>query len=403
MALGNDNVHGPAPKPRRKIPRPLRNGIVIFLSALIIEYLVIPRFIVAGRSLHLLEQLNVLWLLAGIVLEAASLLSYALLTRTLLPKEVAGLWTYLRIDLATTAISHVIPGGTAASASLGYRLFTANGVAGTDAGFAMATQGMGSAVVLNILLWIALVISIPLAGANLSHHSTIIYATVALIGMFALGAIGALVFALTRGAESATRLVRALARRLPRISEDRLESLVRQVGESLRALSRDHEQRRRAVIWAASNWLLDAAALWSFLAALGRFVDPVELFVAYGVANVLAVIPITPGGLGFVEASSIGVLASFGVPPKVGTLAVIGWRLVNFWLPIPVGAACYVSLKVGKGSGLAARREALRGMAKESQGLPPGSEGVSGQEGLGSAKTAKPARAPDEKEPGGSA
>ena len=27
------------------------------------------------------------------------------------------------------------------------------------------------------------------------------------------------------------------------------------------------------------------------------------------------------------------------------TLGVIGWRLVNFWLPIPVGAGCYISLR----------------------------------------------------------
>jgi hypothetical protein len=41
---------------------------------------------------------------------------------------------------------------------------------------------------------------------------------------------------------------------------------------------------------------------------------------------------------------------------------VIGWRLVNFWLPIPVGALSYVSLKVKPGQGKAAFRSAISGM-----------------------------------------
>ncbi len=352
---------------RHRIPKPLRRTVIGFLAALVIEYLVIPRFVVAGRNLHLLSRLNVIWLIVGIAAEAGALFAYALLTRTLLPKNGPSLSTLFRIDLSTTAISHIVPGGTAASAGLGYRLFTTHGVPGSAAGFAMATQGMGSAVVLNVLLWIALVLSIPLAGTNLSHHSTVIYAAVALVGMFALLLIAALVYALTRGVEEATRFVRFCARLLPGVSEDRLESIVRRIGTSLRELAQDREQLKRAVLWAAVNWLLDAAALWCFLAALDHYVDPVELFVAYGVANVLAVIPVTPGGLGFVEASSIGVLTSFGVPAKVATLGVIGWRLVNFWLPIPVGAACYVSLKVARGSSFRERREALRQMAGESK------------------------------------
>jgi hypothetical protein len=43
----------------------------------------------------------------------------------------------------------------------------------------------------------------------------------------------------------------------------------------------------------------------------------------------------------------------------VATLGVLGWRLVNFWLPIPVGAIAYVSLKVPRGAGLKAMRAAV--------------------------------------------
>ena len=94
-----------------------------------------------------------------------------------------------------------------------------------------------------------------------------------------------------------------------------------------------------------SELVADAASLWVFIAAFHRYVSPIDLLVAYGLANVLAVIPITPGGLGVVEGVLIPTLHGFHVPSKVALLGVLGYRLVNFWLPIPVGGATYVSLR----------------------------------------------------------
>jgi hypothetical protein len=103
--------------------------------------------------------------------------------------------------------------------------------------------------------------------------------------------------------------------------------------------------------WAAANWILDAASLYVFIAAFHKLVSPIDLFVAYGLANILAVIPITPSGLGVVEGVLIPTLVGFGVPNtnKQALLAVLGWRLVNFWLPIPVGGAAYLSLQLTGG------------------------------------------------------
>ena len=61
-----------------------------------------------------------------------------------------------RIQMSTKALGNIVPGGSAASSALGYRLLTLSGISGPDAGFALATAGLGSAVVLNLLFWIAL-------------------------------------------------------------------------------------------------------------------------------------------------------------------------------------------------------------------------------------------------------
>ena len=53
-------------------------------------------------------------------------------------------------------------------------------------------------------------------------------------------------------------------------------------------------------------------------------------------------IPLTPGGLGFVEAGLTGLLGLAGVALGVATVATLAYRLVSFWLPLPVGGIAYL-------------------------------------------------------------
>jgi hypothetical protein len=142
---------------------------------------------------------------------------------------------------------------------------------------------------------------------------------------------------------------------------------VRHIGDRLRDLWRNSDALSEAIGWAAANWLLDAACLWCFIAALGRYIDPILLFAAYGIGNVVAVIPLMPGGLGLVEVTTIGLLTASGLSPSVATLGVLGWRLVNFWLPIPVGAGCYISLRTQRSSGFFARGKAIRTITEDAR------------------------------------
>ena len=340
------------------VVKPLRRGIVIFVVLLIIEYLVVPELVGASKDLYLLGQVNAAWLAAGLALECLSLFCYGLLTQAVLPQGSVnpGLSRLFRIDLAAAAVAHVLPAGTLGSAGLGYRLFTAEGIKGNDAAVMMATKGLGSTVVLNVLLWLSLVVSIPLAG----FHP--IYVTVAVTGAVVLLAVAALAFGITRGARRASRILHAVGDRIPGLSGDRLERVLLDTAASLSALGRDRRTLVMSLTWASLNWLLDAASLWCFVAAFGQLVNPVELFAAYGIANVAGALPVTPAGLGVVDSVAPLLLVSFGVTRSVATLGVLGWRLVNFWLPIPAGAAAYVSLKVPRGAGLAAMRAAISSM-----------------------------------------
>ena len=284
---------------------------------------------------------------AGAALEGVSLFCYAVLTRVLLPhgSHKPSLSTLFKIDLSAAAVAHVIPAGTLGTAALGFKLFTSEGISGSDATVMMAAKGIGSTVVLNVLLWVSLIISIPLAGFQP------IYATVAIIAAIVLALAGLLVFGVLRGAGLASRVLRAVGDKIPGLSGEKIEAAVLGAAQSFSLLARDKRVMAWSLLWASLNWLLDAASLWCFVAAFGHRANPVELFAAYGIANVAGALPVTPGGLGVVDSIAPLLLVGFGVTRSVATLGVLGWRMVNFWLPIPTGAAAFVSLKVKPSNG----------------------------------------------------
>jgi uncharacterized protein (TIRG00374 family) len=344
-----EGVAGRSRRRRRWLPTPVRRIGKLLLVTLVIEYLVLPQIAGTRKAIHTLGRVDGWYLLIAVGLEAGSIVAYTQLTRAMLPSNGSpSRPTLLRIQLATLSLSHVVPGGSAAGASLGYRLLTTAGVDGPDAGFALATQGLGSAVVLNVLLWLALVISIPI------HGFSAVYVTAAVVGALLIGGFSALVALLTKGEERAAVLLKAIAARIPLVDENAIGRLVHRLAARLRGLGQDHRLLARAVGWAAANWLLDAASLWVFVAAFGYrpfgYRPPIDgVLVAFGLANVLAAIPLTPGGLGVIETVLTSTLVGFGAPSSVAILGVLSYRLINFWLPIPVGGITFLSLQVDPG------------------------------------------------------
>ena len=329
----------PAQKRRRRIPRQLRRVLSLVAVAFMIEYLVIPQFSSAKKSIHLLRDVNPLLLILAVVVEAAAIASYSELTRTVFtPHAPKRIDTY-RINLSTLALSHVVPGGTAPASALSYRLFADAGVPASTNAFGLAAQGSGSAVVLNIIFWIALVVSIPLRGFNPA------YGFAALVGVFLMLAFFGTIALLTRGQRHADAWLRSTVGRLPRVDPEGISRLLAHVAERINMLTANRATLYGSLGWAAANWLLDAASLWVFIYAFGYALSPIDLLVAFGLANVLAVVPITPAGLGVIEGILITTIVGFGVPHQPAILAVLAYRFINFWLPIPVGGAAYLSLE----------------------------------------------------------
>jgi uncharacterized protein (TIRG00374 family) len=333
----------PDPQPRVKrrfLPRNVKIALMVLFLFFVGEYILLPELASARREAHQLSHLNVLWLILGALLEVAALVAYTQLTHTVLSPGAPDRWRIFRINMWALAISHTLPGGQVPGTAASYKLLTEANVSGSTAATGLATQGIGSAVVLNVIFWLALLISIPLQGYNPA------YGFAAILGVLLLAIFAGVIFFLTRGEKHAAVFLKKVADRLPFVRAETVTSLVQKVADRMKILFTSSDLLMKAGAWAAANWLLDCASLWVFLLAFGAHVDPIDTLVAYGLANILAVIPITPSGLGVVEITVIAILKTFGVPGDVAAAGVLTWRLVNFWLPIPFGGASYLSLRL---------------------------------------------------------
>ena len=323
------------------------------LAFLFIFYVAFPLLASHRAEVNSLAHINVAYLALGVLLEIAALAAYTQLTHSVLPSDGPRRFRLFRINMSTLSLSHVSPGGTAPGAALGYRLLTQSGVSGPDAGFALGTQGIGSAVVLNVIFWLSLVAFLLTHGfhAPVGHHggqsqsASILVLVATGVGVVLLGIFGGLFYLLTRGQQQASRVIRRTAARIRFLDADRTTALVERLAERFAVLMQDRSLTRRAVGWAAANWLLDAASLWVFVAAFSHFISPVDLLMAYGLANILAAIPITPGGLGVVEFVLVSMITGFGPTAGQALSGVLAYRAVNFWLPIPFGGLAYASLE----------------------------------------------------------
>ncbi len=224
------------------------------LFAAILYFFVLPLIPGFRKAVSDLTQIKPSLLVLGLGLEFAALFSYSLLTKAALAEhgnEISVLRLF-RIQLSTKAVGNVLPGGSAASTALGYRMLTLSGVAGPDAGFALATAGLGSAVMLNVILWFGLIVS---AGRGVNAA----YGTAAIIGIILMLIAAALIIGLIDGQGRAERFIRLCARKL-RMDEDHAAEVLEHLGNRLQGLASEPKLLTRVLVWALVNWLLDMLA-----------------------------------------------------------------------------------------------------------------------------------------------
>lgn len=265
-------------------------------------------------------------------------------------------------QLASNAFSRVVPGGAAAGGALQYRMLTAAGVDTTRSAAGLTTISLlttASVLLLPLLSLPAVLdpgVTVPEGLAAAAWIGAGVFAA-----MFAI----ALVLAATdRPLRSLGRWVDRLRRRFGRrVERDLGAKLIDERDIILRSLGRRWPW---AVMTAVGKWLFDFYALLAALAATGDETTTSLVLLAYVAGAVLSMIPITPGGVGFVEAGLTATLVAAGVTPGRAVLATLAYRLVSYWVPMVAGLGAWVSFRATHPDGGATTEVSGRGSPESS-------------------------------------
>jgi uncharacterized protein (TIRG00374 family) len=234
-----------------------------------------------------------------------------------------------------------VPGGGAVAGALQYRMIVTAGAPGGSTATGLTAANL---LTFGVLLGLP-VLAIPaiLDGAVASSiRQILVWALMILIALVA----GAIVLIITdRPLRWIGRRVQRLHNRLRRRHEPMAglpERLVRERDLIVRVVG---ERWKRALLASVAKWLLDFGVLIVALEAVGADPSLSLALLSYFAAQLLAQIPITPGGLGFVEAGLTGTLALAGVSGGDAVLATLAYRLFSYWLPIPAGGIAWFIFK----------------------------------------------------------
>ena len=99
---------------------------------------------------------------------------------------------------------------------------------------------------------------------------------------------------------------------------------------------------RQAALLTAGRLGFDYGCLLAALRATGASPQPSLVLLAYAAAGIVALFPLTPGGLGIVEASLSGLLILAGVRAGSAVLAILAYRIASYWLPLLAGPPAYL-------------------------------------------------------------
>jgi uncharacterized protein (TIRG00374 family) len=308
---------------------------VVLVVTVIGLYVVAPSVVALLHQWPDLDTVRPLWFVVLIALETGSLAALWFLVRVALPgtrwSDAAG------SQLAGNAAGRVLPGGSATGSVVQASMLVKTGQPTGAVAAAMGSIGLlttGMLLALPLLTIPAVLVRPPPARELQLGLVVSLVVAVLLVGLgLAVLKWDAFVSAVARGAGQGLHLLRR--------GSSATEVEVRVMAQRDAVATAFAGQWVRSLSFAAANRMFDYAALVASLFAVGARVRPSMVLLAYVIALGLALIPITPGGLGFVEAGLTTVLVLAGASSDQAVLGTLLYRLVSFWVPIPVGALAW--------------------------------------------------------------
>jgi len=272
------------------------------------------------------------WLVLAALFEGLSFASYVVMFGPIFCTGLSWRRSW-QIGGSELAMGSLVPASGAGGLALGAWVLHRGGMDGARiARRSVAFFLIKSSVNFLAVAVLGAVLALGLVGPELSLWLTAFPATLATLALAAVVAIPRLGPGRAPGLD-ASRLRRGVsaARR----------ALIDGTGESAQILRTGN---RRVLLGSLGYWAFDNAVLWATFQAFGLSPPLTIILMGYLIGQLGGLLPI-PGGIGGIDGGLIGALIVYGAPAAGAAAAVLGYRLILFWLPLIVGGIAFAALR----------------------------------------------------------
>jgi uncharacterized protein (TIRG00374 family) len=308
-------------------------------------YFLFPKLIGLGDSLSKLGEADPVWVGVAIVFSIASYATYIALFKAVVGGDaVRFTWseTY-EINMAGVAATLLFSAGGAGGVALTYWALKKAGMQRRE-----AARRMIAFISLHYAFYpIALIVFGLLLRTGVLHGEDSVELTIipaAIAGLLLV--VGVLVTLIPGDLEG---------KLMPHVRGEHMRSFVEwasrvpeTAGDGFRfALSLFTHPRKGglAVLGAAGFWAFNIGVLWASFHSLGIQVPFAVVVQGFFLGMVANLFPLAPAGVGAVDAGMIGAFVLFGLPEETVFPAILIFRLVSFWMPIPPGIVAFFQLR----------------------------------------------------------
>ncbi len=326
-------------------PRRLINTVLIILILLVGIYFLFPKLVGLGDAMSRLGEADPVWIAIAIGFNIVAYITYIALFKAVVGGDALRLtWleTY-EINMAGVAATLLFSAGGAGGIALTYWALRKAGMRRRDVARRMvAFISLHYAFYPLAIIACGVLLRTGVVHGENSVELTIIPAAVAGV-LLIVGALIALIPAdiekrllpYARG-EKARNVVASIAK------------VPATVGEGFRFamhLFTHPSKGGLAVVGAAGFWAASIGVLWASFHAFGVHVPLAVVVQGFFLGMVANLFPLAPAGVGAVDAGMIGAFVLFGIPEETVFPAVLIFRLVAFWMPIPPGIVAFFQLR----------------------------------------------------------
>jgi hypothetical protein len=326
-------------------------SVLFILVAGIVIYILVPQLLGIREAILLLEKTNKIWLILALGVEFFFYFGIAVLLWVILDviKKKLSLWDLVKISFLNNFALHVFPVGGIGAGIVNYYFLKLKGLNSGETIITLVMKNVFTYIALGILLVISIIFLPTHVGLSRTQLYIVSFLIALAIWLFAY--IVYLYYNKEHFYQRGYQLVRVvnwfsrLFTKKVISTPEKTQEMIDEIYQGFRLFDQKREAIPYAIFGGLLNWLGDIICLGFVFLAFGYHIHAGVLIFAYVIANILATVSWIPGGLGVVEGSLGLIIIGFGAPADITWMSVLVFRLISFWLPIPVGMLSFYNLR----------------------------------------------------------